>query len=373
MSNPSDETPGAHEELSGNTGQFSSYQNQIYGTFTATPYPLDYDKLERAARKKLPSANFNYVAGSAGSESTARANVKAFDDWYIVPSMLRDANNRSLQVELFGQQHSCPVLLAPIGVQGIVHSEAEIATAKAAEEVGVGMILSTAATRSMEKVAEANGDGLRWYQLYWPVSEDVTLSLLGRAKAAGYTALVVTLDTFSLGYRPRDLEAAYLPFLHGQGLQNLFSDPVFMKGHGEDHTNTKWNGPGETPIGVEGQLRDPAQRERLVEMSMAALRETNSGHFFTWKDVAFLRKHWSGPLILKGIQTVEDAHKAIEAKADGIIVSNHGGRQVNGAMPSLLALEKIGESQKVKESGLTVLFDSGIRTGADVVKALARE
>lgn len=206
-----------------------------------------------------------------------------------------------------------------------------------------------------------------------PVSEDVTLSLLGRAKAAGYTALVVTLDTFSLGYRPKDLEAAYLPFLHGQGLQNLFSDPVFMGKLGEDHRDPKWNGPGEVPIGVEAQVRDPDQLERLIQVSMAALGETNSGHYFTWKDVAFLRKNWDGPLILKGIQTLEDAHKAIEARVDGIVVSNHGGRQVNGALPSLHALEEIGKCPKVKDAGLTILFDSGVRTGADVVKALARE
>lgn len=309
--------------------------------------------------------------GSAGSESTYKANLAAFKDYEIIPAMLRDSNQRDLSVHLFGQKHDVPLLLSPVGVQGIMHPDAELATARAASEIGVGMILSTAATRSPEKVAEANGDGRRWFQLYWPTDNEVTLSILSRVKKAGYTALVVTLDTFALGYRPRDLEASYLPFLKGEGLQTLFSDPVFMRKNNEDHTSTKWNGPGESPSGVQDQMRDEEQRDRLVEMSMNALRETSAGNYRTWDDVAFLRKNWDGPLLLKGIQSAEDAEKAIDAKVDGIIVSNHGGRQVAGAIGSLRALDLITRSKKVRESGLTILFDSGIRTGADIIKALA--
>lgn len=208
---------------------------------------------------------------------------------------------------------------------------------------------------------------------YRPKTKEITLSLLDRAKKNGYTALVVTIDTFWHGFRPRDLEEAYLPFMTGEGLQMLFTDPVFMKIYGEDHRDSKWNGPGESPVGVEEQLKDPNQKQRLLEMSAAALEEMSQGYFLTWPDVAFLRDNWDGPLILKGIQTVEDAEKAIEAKVDGIVVSNHGGRQINGAMASLRALDKITSSPKVKTSNLTILFDSGIRTGADMVKALARE
>ena len=204
-----------------------------------------------------------------------------------------------------------------------------------------------------------------------PTADDVTLSILSRIKAAGYTALVVTLDTFALGYRPRDLENAYLPFLQGEGLQIPFSDPVFMKQNGEDHTDSKWNGPGEKAPGVEAQVRDDDAKDRLVEMSMNALRQTSSGCYRTWDDVAFLRKNWDGPLLLKGIQTAADAEKAIDINVDGIIVSNHGGRQVNGAIPSIRALDHITRSEKVKNSKLTILFDSGIRTGADIIKALA--
>lgn len=144
-----------------------------------------------------------------------------------------------------------------------------------------------------------------------------------------------------------------------------------MKNNGEDHTSTKWNGPGESPSGVQDQMRDEEQRDRLVEMSMNALRETSAGNYRTWEDVAFIRKNWDGPLLLKGIQSAEDAERAIDAKVDGIIVSNHGGRQVAGAIPSLRALDLITRSKKVRDSGLTILFDSGIRTGSDIIKALA--
>ncbi|KAL7007332.1 hypothetical protein EMMF5_003171 [Cystobasidiomycetes sp. EMM_F5] len=351
--------------------RFNGYQREIYATMKPTPIPLDHIKLERAARRKLPKPNFNYVAGSAGAEKTARANRDAFDDWSIVPSMLRDANKRCLQVDLFGQRHSAPIILAPVGVQSIMHRDAEIATAKAAADVGLGMCLSTFASRSLEKVAEANSDGLRWMQLYWPITKEVTQSLLSRAKAAGYTALVVTCDTFSIGFRPRDLEEAYLPFFQGEGLQNLFTDPVFMAREGHDHTSTKWNGPGELPPGVEVGWRDEDERDVIQQTSMAALAETNSGHFFQWKDVESLRSMWDGPLVLKGIQSVADAEKAVDIGVDGIVVSNHGGRQVDGAIGSLRALENISASAKVKSSQMTIIFDSGIRTGADVIKALA--
>lgn len=145
-----------------------------------------------------------------------------------------------------------------------------------------------------------------------------------------------------------------------------------MKKHGEDHTSTKWNGPGESVPGVEMQAKNAEERDRLVQLSLAALAESSAGHFFTWEDVQFLRDNWDGPLILKGIQSVSDAERAIEAKVDGIIVSNHGGRQVSGAIPSLRALDNITSSKKIQESNLTILFDSGIRTGSDIIKALAR-
>jgi len=243
------------------------------------------------------------------------------------------------------------------------------------------MILSTAATRSIEQVATANGDGDRWYQLYWPKpqAEEFTASLLHRAKANGYKVLVVTLDTFMIGYRPNDLDESYLPFVWGQGCQVGFSDPVFNRMYEEEQANDTrsvsekvseiWQilkRPGSIGGAMKVLSHASVMKKAMFFMSLWA-----QGHYREWKDLATLRKYWDGPIVLKGIQTVEDAHRAIEHGMDGILVSNHGGRQLDGAIASIDALAEIGADEKVKTSGLTVLFDSGIRTGSDVLKALA--
>jgi len=265
--------------------------------------------------------------------------------------------------------------MAPIGVQNLFHPDGEIASAKAAKEMGIPYILSTASTKTIEEIAAANGDGERWYQLYWPGSKEVTVSLLGRAKAAGFSALIVTLDTMILGWRPHDLESAFLPFGHGLGVQIGASDPVFMGRYGKQPiTETKFQWP------YQGDVQDKKIREGDEEARFAAflgmewLKESNT-RFKSWEDLKHLRENWEGPLILKGIQSVSDAEKALEYGVNGIVVSNHGGRQLDGAIPSLYALERIAKSQKIKEaqsSGrLTLFFDSGIRTGPDMFKALA--
>jgi len=236
--------------------------------------------------------------------------------------------------------------------------------------------MSTSSSRSIEAVAKANGDRHRWYQLTWPRNNDVTLSILGRAKAAGFTALVVTLDSFSIGWRPHDLKTAYLPFGAGVGVQVGTSDPVFMQRIG-------------VPVRPDDRPTFPldlkAFRKRLVagdeEAKVAAklgiewLNETASGRFQAWEDLAFFRENWDGPIVLKGVQTPEDAHAAMDARMDGIVVSNHGGRQIDGGISSFSALEKITASSRVlraqKEGTFTVLFDSGIRKGSDVIKAIA--
>lgn len=295
--------------------------------------------------------------------------------------MLVNATHRDLSVTLFGKRYASPLLVAPVGVQEILHRDAELATARACKKVGVPMILSTAATRTIEQVAGELGDADRWYQLYWPKSEyeDITASLLARAKTNGYTALVVTLDTFTIGWRPVDLDTSYLPFLYGQGCAIGFSDPVFQKRFDEamaQDTRTtaeklKEVGsllmrPG-TPWGAAKVLRNL----RTMQKSRMWLDVMNSGTHRDWSHLKVLRSLWgSGPIILKGIQTLEDAHKAIEAGMDGIVVSNHGGRQLDGATGSLDALRDICADEDVRRSGLTVLFDSGIRTGVDVIKAL---
>lgn len=318
-----------------------------------------------------------YAGGSAGTNSTERANRKAFEKWAIIPRMLVNSTKRSLETTIFGVKHNSPVFIAPIGVQAIFAKDAEFNPARAAQALGIPFILSTAASRSMEEIAKANGDGYRWYQLYWPRNNDVTLSLLSRAKANNYKALIVTLDTMSLGWRPHDLEKAYIPFAHGVGIQVGKSDPVFMARHGKqpiiegDHPKFPYD-PAEFDRGfVAGDEKIKEQ----IYLGTEWLKEANSGLYRSWEDLRFLRDNWEGPLVLKGIQRLQDAELAIDHRADGIIVSNHGGRQVDGAIPSLLVLEMIMKSEKVKAaqaSGkFTVLFDSGIRTGSDIIKALA--
>jgi lactate 2-monooxygenase len=328
-------------------GAFAGYQNEIYmaGLQDALPeLPTDLTRLEALAEERLPSTSFAYVAGSAGSESTARANRAAFEAWRIVPRMLCDVTASDMSVTVLGTAMPAPLALAPVGVLSIVHPDGESAAARAAASLGVPMVVSTAASTTLEDVAEASGDGPRWYQLYWPKDHELAASFLERAAAAGYRALVVTLDTHMLGWRPRDLDGAFLPFLRGVGNQNYFADPVFLRGLG---------GP------VDDQSLGPAVLQWASTFADPTL---------TWDDLTFLREHWDGPIALKGIQHPDDARRAVDAGMDGVVVSNHGGRQVDGAIASLDALPAIAEAVGDR---VDVLFDSGVRTGADVVKPLA--
>ncbi|MFN2518849.1 MAG: lactate 2-monooxygenase [Jatrophihabitantaceae bacterium] len=328
------------------TAAHSGYASEIYlrGVGGARPaFTTDTSALEASARERMEPGPFWYVAGSAGSGATARANREALDRWRIVPRMLTDASSRNLFTTVLGTTMSAPVITAPIGVQSIVHPEGELATARAAAELGLPMILSTVSSYSLEEVAAASGAGARWFQLYWPNDEQVCLSILGRAQAAGFSTLVVTLDTWMLGWRPHDLDNAYLPFLTGEGLANYFRDPAFLAG-----------------------LAKPPAEDLPAALMRWLPMFTGTDH--SWANVAFLREHWDGPVVLKGVQHVQDAHRAVDAGVEGIVVSNHGGRQVDGAIGSLEALP--GIAQAVGDR-VEVLFDSGIRTGADIVKALA--
>jgi isopentenyl diphosphate isomerase/L-lactate dehydrogenase-like FMN-dependent dehydrogenase len=305
--------------------------------------PLAPEELEEQARAVLPTPAYIYVAGGAGGEETVRANRDAFRRWRIVPRFLRDVSRRDLGIELFGRRLPAPVLLAPVGVQGMLHAEAELAVARAARSLGVPMVLSTVSSTPLEAVAEALGDSPRWFQLYWPRDPALAASLVGRAERAGYSALVVTLDTFLLGWRERDLQQAWLPFAQGQGIANYLTDPVFRAA---------------LPAPPE---KDPAAAARhfLAVVSNPAL---------TWDDLAWLRKQTRLPILLKGILHPDDARRAVDHGVAGVIVSNHGGRQVDGAIPSLEALPAVAEAVAGRAA---VLFDSGIRRGADVFKALA--
>jgi len=327
-------------------GQWANYQNEIYlqGLGGVTPpFSTDPTALEGAARELLDSGPFSYVAGGAGSATTVRANRSAFDRWRLVPRMLNGATERDLSTTVLGTAMPAPVLLAPVGVQSIVHPDAELATARAAADLGVPMVLSTASSTSIEDVARASGDGPRWFQLYWPTEPEVCASLLARANAAGYTTLVVTLDTWTLAWRPTDLDQAYLPFLRGEGMAVPFSDPVFRS-----------------------LLEKTPEDDPATAILRWLFMMTGTDH--GWEELSFLRDHWDGPIVLKGIQHVDDARKAVDAGMDGIVVSNHGGRQVDGAIASLEVLPEIAAAVGDR---IEVLFDSGIRTGADVLKALA--
>ncbi|KAG6910668.1 hypothetical protein DXG01_008712 [Tephrocybe rancida] len=378
-------------------GKWASYSTNIYISRQA-PQPLGtvvFEEIEAKAKEKLkdyPGA-FLFAAGNAGTNATYRANRKALDKFAIIPRMLVNATARTLETTIFGVTHSSPIFIAPIGVQGIFHGDAELASAAAAGKLGVPFIMSTAASRSIEEVAAANGNGHRWYQLYWPRTNDVTLSLISRAKANGFTALVVTLDTMSIGWRPHDLERAYMPFVHGVGIQVARSDPVFMARYGREPVHEHPDFPYDSEEKNRLFLAGDEKTKEGVFFGIEWRKECNSGLCRDWEDLKFLRDNWDGPLVLKGIQSALDAEKVLEYGVNGIIVSNHGtqilvlcalwltlplligGRQLDGAIPSVYALESVMKSTKVKEaqaSGkLTVLFDSGIRTGPDIFKALA--
>jgi len=335
---PEDAAPPAQE--------FASYQYEIYfqGLGGQLPgVPMTYDGMVDRAREVLSPGAFGYVAGGAGSESTMSANRRAFERWEIVPRMLTDVSTRDLSTTVLGHDLRAPVVLAPVGVLSIVHDEAEKAVGRAAAEVGVPMTLSTVSSFTLEDVAEANGDGMRWFQLYWPGEPDLTASLLDRAEAAGYSAIVVTLDTKILAWRPRDLDQAYLPFLKGEGLANYFSDPAFV-----------------APL-----ERSPEEDQGAAILRWASVFLNKAA---TWDDLAFIRGHTDLPIVLKGVLHPDDARRAADSGCEGIVVSNHGGRQVDGSIASLDALPAVVDAVGGQ---LDILLDSGIRTGADAFKAIA--
>jgi lactate 2-monooxygenase len=338
-----------------NIGQ--DMQLEIYGGAATgaagTALPVAFEDWEARARSVLPENRYWYVAGGAGAGDTMRANREAFQRHRIRPRMARDVSGRDIGVSLFGARYPAPFLLAPVGVQGILHAEGEVATARAAASTGVPFILSNVSSFTLEQVAAAAsssaaatipaGDGPRWFQLYPGKNQEIIKSTLSRAEAAGYSAIVVTLDTAMLGWREADLRTGYLPFLEAKGLANYFSDPAFRA------------------LLPKAPEEDPRSAVMLVLSLFTNPR-------FTWDDVEWLKHTTRLPLLLKGILTGSDAATAIDRGVDGIIVSNHGGRQVDGAIASLDALPEVCEAVKDR---VPVLLDSGVRRGADVLKAIA--
>lgn len=340
--------------------------------------PLDFKAAEEAAGRKLSPEAFGYLAGGAGRESTQNRNREVFERWKILPRMLRDVSQRDLSVELFGRRFPYPWLLSPIGALELAHPHADGAVARAAASMGVPMIFSNQASIPMEVCAASMGDSPRWFQLYWSKSNELVASLVRRAERCGCEAIVVSVDTPLLGWRTRDLQNAYLPFLRARGLAQYFVDPVFQQlldepGAGApDPDVPRPRGLGvldlfyqinrHYPGGFFNNLKSDRPLRAVRQFIRIYSRTT-----LTWEDLAFLRTVTRLPVLLKGILTVEDARLALEHGMDGIIVSNHGGRQVDGSITALEALEAIAPEMGDK---IPLLFDSGIRNGADVFKAL---
>jgi lactate 2-monooxygenase len=328
------------------TPHYGDFQLDIYfrGLSGVVPkVPVDFAGLEARAQAALPPSIRKYVQGGCGDETTQRANAEAFRHWGIVPRMMVDCASRDLSVDLFGLKLPSPLFMAPIGVTGLCTQDGhgDLAAARAAAETGVPMIVSTLTNDPLEEVAAAMGDTPGFFQLYTPKDPDLAHSLVSRAESAGYKAIVVTLDTWVTGWRPRDLNESNFPQLRGHVLSNYFSDPRFRDMLG-----------------------------KAPEEDMAAAVMTWAGTFgkvLTWADMPWLRSLTKLPIILKGICHPDDARRAVDEGADGIYCSNHGGRQANGG---IAAIDLLGDV--VEASGSTpVLFDSGIRSGSDVAKALA--
>ncbi len=354
--------------------------------------PVAQHLLEKAAEGAIAPEAFAYIAGGAGRESTMDANRAAFERWRIVPRVLRDVERRDLSIELFGRRLPTPLLLAPIGVLEMAHREADLAVARAAAARHVPYIFSNQASVPMEQAAAAMGDAPRWFQLYWNRSNDVVASFVRRAEACGCSAIVLTLDTTMLGWRPRDLDLAYLPFLQGKGIAQYTSDPVFMR-----EVRAGWNAASgrveESASGTPRSTTAPRPPLNLQTVATALeqkmnfpgglLRNLTSSdprgavqRFFgtysrpsiAWDELGFLRQHTKLPVLLKGVLHPDDARKAVALGIDGLVVSTHGGRQIDGEIGSLDALPGVVEAVNGK---VPVLFDSGVRGGADVFKALA--
>jgi isopentenyl diphosphate isomerase/L-lactate dehydrogenase-like FMN-dependent dehydrogenase len=309
----------------------------------ADELPLDPDEWESRAKAVLERGPFDYIAGGAGGESTMRANRDAFARWRLRPAMLAGNQQRDLSVSVVGTSSPAPFFLAPIGVLSAARADGDLAVARAAATSGIPWVVSTAASKPMETIAETMGAAPRWYQLYWVNDREVVASLVRRAEAAGYAAIVLTLDTLQLGWRVRDLRNRYLPFIAGEGIGQFTSDPVFRSRLSVS--------PEEDPRGAGAAM--------VGMFSNLGLR---------WDDLAWLRERTRLPLLAKGVLRADDARRVLDAGFQGVIVSNHGGRQVDQAVAALDALVEVRDA--LGDDAL-VLMDSGIRRGADVIMALA--
>src|SRR6266849_3894016 len=305
----------------------------------ADDLPLDPDEWESRAKAVLEPGPFDYIAGGAGGESTMQANRDAFARWRLRPAMLGGNQQRELNVSVLGTSSPAPFFLAPVGVLTAARPDGDLAVARAAAAAGVPWVVSTAASTPMETIATAMGTAPRWYQLYWVNDREVVASLVHRAEAAGYAAIVLTLDTPQLGWRDRDLRNRYLPFILGEGIAQFTSDPVFRS-----------------------RLSVPPEDDPRGAGAAMVGMFSNLG--LRWDDLAWLRERTRLPLLAKGVLRADDARRVLDTGFQGVIVSNHGGRQVDGAVAALDALVEVRDALG---DNAVVLMDSGIRRGAEVV------
>jgi lactate 2-monooxygenase len=325
---------------------FNEFQDEIYfeGLRGITPkLPVDIASLEKKAEAAWPETIVSYVQGGCGNEHTQDLNVSAFERWGLIPRMMVDCSKRDLSIELFGMKLPTPIFMSPIGVIGICAQDGhgDLAVARAAAKTGVPMVASTLSVDPLESITPEFGGVPGFFQLYTPNDRGIAESLVHRAEAAGFKAIVITLDTWVAGWRPRDLNRSSFPQLRGHCLANYFTDPVFRS-----------------------RLANPPEQDYPTAIRVWA---KIFGGSLTWADLPWLRSLTKLPLILKGICHPDDVRHAIDGGADGIYCSTHGGRQANGGIGCLEMLPAV-----VKAAGKTpVLFDSGVRSGSDIVKALA--
>jgi lactate 2-monooxygenase len=361
----------------GRTRQESIYRAGAFGRPPAVP--TDFVALEAAAHRAMSKRAWAYVAGGAGEGRTMRSNRAALDRWEIVPRMLRDVADRDLSTTVLGTALPAPLLVAPIGAAGLVHPDADLLVGGAAADTGVPYILSSQGSSPMEQTAAAMGAAPRWYQLYWSRDEQLVDSFIVRAEAIGAGALVVTLDTTMLGWRPQDLNLGSLPFSQGIGIAQYTSDPRFQElvrerlaaaeGSAADVQVTL--GAVRTLVSI--SRRHPGRfvdnlRSPFPRAAVETFLDVYSNPALSWDHIATLRERTRLPVVLKGVLHPDDARRALDLGVDAVMVSNHGGRQVDGSVASLDALVDV---RAAVGDGPTVLLDSGIRTGVDVYTALA--
>lgn len=375
-------TENTQEPAAPPTGPGRDRQDAVYRAGVAgirPKVPVDAGGLERAARRAMSRKAWGYVAGSAGEGRTADHNREAFDSYRLVPRMAHGIKEKDLSVNLFGEEYPTPVLVAPVGAADLVAPDSDCTVARAAARHGVPTVISNQACAPMEDIADVTSAG-HWFQLYWSTDEELVDSLIARAESGGAGALVVTLDTTVLGWRPQDLNLGSLPFSRGTGIAQYTSDGRFRDIVRDRVRRGVAGGTGGvrvTPAAVGSLLsivrRHPGRTLRnLISPEPRAAVETfldiYSNPGLDWDMLATLKDRTRLPVVFKGILHPDDAERAFAVGADAVIVSNHGGRQVDGTVASLDALVEIRE--RVGD-GPTVLLDSGVRTGRDVAVALA--